>query len=128
MKRGVVFLLILLILAGCASLEARHTRDLEQILTDAGFQMRAADTPEALAYLQTLPTRKMLVGSANGAPQYAYADPTGCQCLYVGNELNYEELRKLQRDRALAADQLRIITRREALDSLWRATWPPPLR
>ena len=128
MKRGVVFVLIPLILAGCASLEARHTRDLEQMLTDAGFQMRPADTPEALAYLQTLPARRILVGSANGAPQYAYADPTGCQCLYVGNELHYEELRKLQRDRALAADQLRIITRREALDSLWRATSPPPLR
>lgn len=128
MKRGVVLVLIALILAGCASLEARHTRDLEQMLTDAGFQMRAADSPEALAYLQTLPARKMLVGSADGAPQYAYANPTGCQCLYVGNELHYEELRKLQRDRALAADQLRDITRQQALDSLWRGTWPPPLR
>lgn len=128
MKRGVVLVLIALILAGCASLEARHTRDLEQMLTDAGFQMRAADSPEALAYLQTLPARKMLVGSADGTPQYAYANPTGCQCLYVGNELHYEELRKLQRDRALAADQLRDITRQEVLDSLWRGTWPPPLR
>lgn len=63
----VVLVLIALILAGCASLEARHTRDLEQVLTDAGFQMRAADSPEALAYLQTLPARKMLVGSANAA-------------------------------------------------------------
>lgn len=103
MKRGVVIVLIALIPAGCASLEARHTRDLERVLTDAGFQMGAADSPEALAYLQTLPARKMLVGSANGAPQYAYANPTGYQCLYVGNELHYEELRKLQRDRALAA-------------------------
>src|SRR5262249_42475099 len=53
MKRRLLFILIGLIVTGCASLQAGQTRSLEQMLTDAGFQTKPADTPQALAYLQT---------------------------------------------------------------------------
>jgi len=70
------------------------------MLSDAGFQMRAADTPEARAYLDTLPARKMLARSQNGKAEYAYADPTRCKCLYVGTEPQYQQFRKLQAEQA----------------------------
>ena len=95
------------------------------MLSSAGFQIRAADTPEALAYLHSVPPRTLLVGSSNGQSQYAYADPTGCKCLYVGTESQYQELRKRQRDEAVVADQLRNIERLHALGELWRGPTPP---
>ena len=89
MKRGVVLVLIALILAGCASLEARHTRDLEQMLTDAGFQMRAADSLEALAYLQTLPARIRGIGERRAAGLYRkpMAPPTSSSTIEISDAL-----------------------------------------
>ena len=61
MKRAILLALTALALTGCASLDAQRTRRAEQLLGDAGFQMRVADTPEALAYLHSLPPRTLLV-------------------------------------------------------------------
>ena len=125
MKRAIVLGLTGLVLTGCASFQAQRTKSTEQILGEAGFQIRTADTPEALAYLQSLPAKKLLVRSAaNGGSQYAYADPTGCKCLYVGTEAQYQELRKLQQARQVVAEQLRDIERQDALYDLWRGTSP----
>jgi hypothetical protein len=124
MKRGPLFILMALVFAGCASVQAQRAQSMEAMLSEAGFQIRSADTPEALASLQSLPPRKLLVRSASegGESQYAYADPTGCKCLYVGTEAQYQALRKLQQEGAAAAEQIRDIRRRGALDSIWHGS------
>ena len=114
-----------LALSGCASLDGQRPRHVEQMLGNAGFQRRVAETPVALAYLHSLPPRMFLVESSNGQSQYAYADPTGCQCFYVGTESQYQALRKVQRNEAAVADQLRDIERHRALRELWRGPTPP---
>ena len=128
MKRGSLLVLTAVMLTGCASFQAARTRSMEEMLGDAGFETRAADTPEALAYLRTLPAKKLIARSSNGQTEYGYADPTGCQCLYVGTELQYQELRKLSQDQTLAAEQRRDVERADAFYGLWGGTWPPPLR
>ena len=122
MKRTILLLAPALLLAGCASLQAAGAPSTEQMLDDAGFQTRPADTPEALAALQSLPARKLLVRTVDGQPQYAYADPTGCKCLYVGTEQQYREFQKLKNDRAVAAEQLRNTKKQAAFDSIWHGT------
>src|SRR6188474_1313223 len=122
MKRKILLVAPALLLAGCASFQAAGARSTEQMLGDAGFQTRPADTPQALASLQSLPARKMLVQTVDGQPQYAYADPTGCKCLYVGTEQQYQEFQKLQNDRAVAVERLQDTKRKGALDSIWRGT------
>jgi len=108
MRRGLlVALLGAVSLAGCAGLQSADTHSAEQALTAAGFQARPADTPDKLAQLQSLTPRKVLAQSQNGERQYVYADPTGCQCLYVGNEGQYQQLRRQQQqavDRFFAAE------------------------
>ena len=128
MRRAVGMSVIVLALAGCTTIQAAQTRETERMLVAAGFQMRPAGTPEARAYLRTLPTRKLLTRSENGEPQWAYADPTGCECLYVGTEQQYQELLKLQRDQGVAAEQRRDVERQDAFYGLWGGTWPPPLQ
>ena len=128
MRRAIVPVVIALGLAGCASLHAAQARAPEEMLAEAGFEMRAADTPEALAYLQSLPPRTLLTRSQNGEPQYAYADPTGCRCIYVGTEEQYQQFLKLRRDQAIAVQQRRDAETRDAFYGLWHGTWPPPLQ
>ena len=127
-RRGAFLSLVGLTVTGCASIQAGPTRTMEQMLGAAGFESRVAETPEALAQLQALPARKLLVRPGNGEQQYAYADPTGCRCLYVGTEQNYQELRNLQQQARMAAESAHAVETRAAFEDLWRGVWPPPLQ
>lgn len=70
MKRGVGLLMVAVGLTGCASIQATQRRSTEQLLAEAGFEIRTADTPGARAYLDTLPAGKMLTRSENGKTEY----------------------------------------------------------
>jgi hypothetical protein len=122
MKRRIFWVAPALLLAGCASNQAAGAASTEQMLIDAGFETRTADTPEKLASLQSLPARKLLVQTVDGQSQYGYADPTGCKCLYVGTERQYQEFQKLRNDRAVAVERLRDTRQRGALDSIWKGS------
>ena len=101
MKPATFLVLIAGSLAGCAAMQAGETRTTEQLLAAAGFQMKAADTPEKRARLQTLTPRQILSRPRGGEPRYVYVDPTGCQCLYAGNEQQYQEFRRLRLQRQI---------------------------
>jgi len=103
MRRGVIGLLGALSLGGCAALQTGDVRSAERALTAAGFQARPADTPEKLAHLESLTPRKVLLLPQNGERRYVYADPTGCKCLYVGGEEQYQLLRRQEQ---MAVDKL----------------------
>ena len=49
MKRRILWVAPALLLAGCASNQAAGAASTEQMLIDAGFETRTADTPEKLA-------------------------------------------------------------------------------
>lgn len=94
MRRALAGLLGVLSLSGCAALQAGDVASAERMLTAAGFQARPADTPEKRAYLESLPPRKVLLRPQDGERRYVYADPTSCQCLYVGGQEQYQQLRR----------------------------------
>lgn len=66
------------------------TQSKENMLAAAGFNMRQATTPQQLAALQKYPPNQIFALSKGGQPRYFYADPKGCQCLYYGNEANFQ--------------------------------------
>lgn len=70
------------VLAGCATLRG-HRED--NPLHDAGFVARAADTPARQAMLLRLPPERFLRHYHGGKVSFVFADPGGCDCLYVGN-------------------------------------------
>jgi len=125
MNRYLPLAAIVLSLAGCATLQAQDTRATERMLTAAGFQVMAADTPEKLAHLQTLTPGKIVRREQNGAPSYVYADGNVCKCLYAGTEQQYQEYRKLAREQTMS-DEATLVTE-EASDprswGLW-GLWP----
>ena len=67
---------------------------MEQTLIESGFQTMPADTAEKVARLQTLPPYKLVKRKSNGQDVYVYADPTKCQCAYVGNAENYARFKR----------------------------------
>ena len=103
---------------GCAAIRARQTAETEQVLAAAGFQVKPADTPEKLAHLQTLTPRKVVRYTRDGQPQYVYADPETCKCLYVGDEKRYQRYQELSLQKKIADEQL------SAAQTYW-AAWGP---
>jgi hypothetical protein len=102
MKYSVLLSFILAAVTGCAGVQAVGTRSTQDLLAAAGFQAQAADTPERIAELQSLPARRLLSRTHDGAVAYVFSDPAGCHCLYVGGEREYQAYRRLraQKDRA----------------------------
>jgi hypothetical protein len=106
--RGIWFIvgLLVLTLAGCASVRRQETLDTEAVLAAAGFYMKLADTPEKLARLQTLTPRKLVPHQRDGKLYFVYADPDVCTCLYAGTEQSYQEYQRLGLQKKLADEQL----------------------
>jgi len=107
MTRYVVAVVLVVLIAGCAAMREERARDKENMLSAAGFQMKPADTPKRVAHLQTLTPLKLLPYTrSDGKLLYVYADPKGCNCLYVGDETAYQRYRALAQQQKIAQEQM----------------------
>ena len=109
---------------GCATIRAHQTAETEQVLAAAGFQVEPADTPEKLAHLRTLTPRKVVRDVRDGQPQYVYADPQTCKCLYVGDEQRYQKFQELSLQKKIAEEQQSAARANwEASMNWWGGPW-----
>jgi len=115
MRYAALVFLILAGATGCATLQATATRSTEQMLAAAGFHAQAADAPEHVAELQSLPARQLVRRTRNGAVSYAFADPAGCHCVYVGGEREYQEYQRLRVEQERADEP--------SMNSCWGWPW-----
>jgi hypothetical protein len=106
-----VVIAMLTILGGCTAIRRDHAPETTSLLTQAGFKVLKADTPERVAKLNTLTPYKVVPWKRKtGGTVYAYAEPDLCQCVYVGSPQQYATYRKL-----LSAEQAaRIAAQEEA--------------
>jgi hypothetical protein len=77
-----------------ASACANQVQNKEDMLAAAGFTLVPANTPQRQTALSTLPPHKFVHQVRNNAVVYTYADPTICDCLYVGNQAAYDRYRQ----------------------------------
>jgi hypothetical protein len=94
-RAGVAALAGGLLLGGCATADRDRAAEIEPLLIAAGFQKRVADTPQKLAHLQQLEPLKLIPHARQTSVYYVYADPNGCRCAYVGNEMAFEQYQGL---------------------------------
>jgi hypothetical protein len=96
-----------LFVAACANSapEAAATGDL---LAEAGFVQRKANSPERIAALKSLPPHRFVIRNSNGSVKYLYADPIACDCIYVGGQRAYDQYRQKMAGQ-VSGDQLRAI-------------------
>ena len=100
---------------GCSSTSSR-----ENMLTAAGFRMVPADTPERQAHLNSLPSGRITEVQRDGVLYYTYPDRKN-NMLYVGQQAQYDEYRKLRLQKQMADEQLNAAAMN---DSAWGA-WGP---
>ena len=120
----VLTLAALTALGGCA---AQNAREMDGMLAAAGFQVRPATTPERLQQLKTLKPRTLIQMEKNGSPYWVVADPTVCQCLYVGNQAAFQRYEQLKLRQEYADEQMMTAEMNEdaAMDwSMW-GPWGP---
>ena len=110
-------------LTGCAAIQRSEARSAEQLLAAAGFVMRPADTAERQQRLAALPPSRLESRTKDGKVVYTYADPDGCQCLYVGGSKEYSEYQRLRVQRQIAADQAWAAQQAQMDWGMWGPWW-----
>jgi len=73
---------------------ANQVQNKEDMLAAAGFTVVPANTPQRQASLTSLPAHKFVQQVRNNQVIFVYADPTICDCLYVGNQAAYDRYRQ----------------------------------
>jgi hypothetical protein len=84
------FLAVCVVVSACAA----QVQNKEDMLAAAGFTLVPANTPQRQASLTSLPPHKFSHQVRNNVVIYTYADPTICDCLYVGNQAAYDRYRQ----------------------------------
>ena len=84
------FFVLFVAVSACAN----QVQDKEDMLAAAGFTLVPANTPQRQAALKTLPPHKFVHQVRNNGVIFTYADPTICDCLYVGNQAAYDRYRQ----------------------------------
>lgn len=120
---GVLWVLVLIlnttsIFAGCAAMERKKAAKTEDLLVAAGFTTKEPPTPRDQATLQSLKPLKMIKTMKDSQTIYVYPDPYKCKCVYVGNEKQYAEYRRLAVEQNIAQENL-------AAAEMWQTPWPP---
>jgi len=105
LKAVAIFSILIITLAGCSTLRNKKTMNTEEVLYEAGFQIKRADTPEKLAHLKTLPQRKIVSHIRKGIPRYFYADADGCKCLYLGDKDAFQSFQHISLEKEVAAHE-----------------------
>lgn len=101
---------IVTVLGGCTAMRRDRAAETTSLLTQAGFKVLKADTPERVAKLNTLTPYKVVPWKRkSGGTVYAYAEPDSCKCVYVGSPKQYATFRQL-----LSAEQKAEIAAQEA--------------
>lgn len=74
----------------------------ERLLSAAGFEAIPANTPERAAELASLKPNRIVAQPNGGGFTYVYADPDGCNCLYMGDAADYSTYQKLALNQRIA--------------------------
>ena len=87
-------------LFACAEIEKK-----EQLLSAAGFSIKYADTPEKLDHLKLQEQHKIIPYIKAGKNYFVYADSSGCECMYVGDDTAYQQFNNLEVEEDIANQQ-----------------------
>jgi hypothetical protein len=113
-----------LVLAGCAAFRRSEARSAEDVLAAAGFRQLPATTPQRIDALRTMKPRTLSQVTRDGKTYYVYPDPDNCNCLYVGNEGQFQEYKRLALEKEMADERLEAADAEEDTAMDW-GVWGP---
>jgi hypothetical protein len=86
----------------------------EELLGAAGFRPYYPQDGQEQAHLKLVPQLQLLVDRQAAKPTYLYADASLCDCLFVGNQAAYNQLKQLGMEQEIADKQFQAAELREA--------------
>jgi hypothetical protein len=98
-------------LVGCAtapSVSPAAGKSQADLLKDAGFKMHTAKTPERLAYVNTLPAKKVVSNQYQGKVLYLVCSDPGSKQCYLGDEAAYKRYQQMAVQQSLSEDQHKV--------------------
>ncbi len=110
-------------LAACTTVDTAIPSK-ESSLAAAGFIAKLASTPQRKAMLMRLPPNKFLLRTHGNTVNYVYADPSNCNCLYVGSQQAYDRYRQFQQQEKNADRQMSAAQAYQDANWDWRR-WGP---
>ena len=111
---------LVILITGCAAIQANKTQEQEQLLSAAGFKMIPATTQAEIENLNTLTPNKVLFSVKDNKPLYWYADPKECRCVYTGDQAAYQRYEKLLTESQIANEvEEAAISNEVASDNMW---------
>jgi hypothetical protein len=102
LSRFILWFFVLFITVSACTNQVQNKEDL---LAATGFTLVPANTPQRQAALKALPPHKFVRQMRNNGVIFTYADPTICDCLYVGNQAVYDRYRSEVFAKNLANEQ-----------------------
>jgi hypothetical protein len=117
---AVMTAVVSIFLVGCAIAPyGQAGRSQSELLQEAGFTAYTPKTPEKLAYLNTLPAKKVVSNKYQGQTHYLVCtDPDSKQC-YLGDKAAYQRYQQLAIQESIAEDQ-RKISEEHSDPEFWR--------
>jgi hypothetical protein len=111
---GVMMLVLGIALAGCAtgpSNSPAASNSQSDLLKAAGFKTHSEQDAH-VAYIQTLPAKKVVVNKSQDKPLYLVCtDPNGKQC-FLGDEAAYRRYQQLAIQQSISEDQYKVMEER----------------
>ena len=95
-------------LTACAAYERSRVNAKEDMLAAAGFVQRPADSPARQAAMAGLPPHRFLRRVGDGQVTWLYADPTICNCLYVGGQKSFATYQARRLQQRIADDRAQV--------------------
>ncbi len=122
---GIFILGFSFIFAGCAAMKRSEAAHTEDVLIAAGFTSKEPNSPEAWDKFKSLKPLKVIKTKKDGQVIYVYPDPYNCKCVYVGNEKQYVEFKRLALQKQIADENLRAAQMWET-GPPWGGPWGGP--
>lgn len=113
--------------AGCAADSGNpfvqgEAQSVETQLRFAGFRLLAADTPQRIESMRSLPPLEFSRVFQGDQQFFVYADPVSCLCLWAGTAANYQRFLQLSAEAEVTTEQ--AIAQDIAFDfDLWDPEW-----
>jgi hypothetical protein len=120
---GVVVMVVMLgiALAGCATGPASSPaagNSQADLLKAAGFRLHTADTAQKQAYMQTLPTQKVVCNQYQGQTCYLVCTDPGSKQCYVGDQAAYQRYQQMAIQQSISEDMHKVSEQRSDPEAL----------
>ncbi|MFO1151542.1 MAG: hypothetical protein U1E62_24475 [Alsobacter sp.] len=84
-----------LAMAACQTAQQSSYASRHQMLVQSGFTPKPADAPNKVALMNQLPPNQFVQQTVKGKTTVLLADPTNCNCVYMGDASAYSGYRGL---------------------------------